>query len=40
MWRRLRKMIEELIIKRKEKYAISQKDALLAKGGERNFLKT
>ena len=38
-WRRIKKIIEDLIEKRRERYAGSQKDALLASDGERNFFK-
>ena len=38
-WKRLKKITEEMISKRQSKYIISQKDALLAKDGERNFFK-
>ena len=38
-WKRLKKATERMIEKRKEKYVLSQKDALLAKDGDRNFFK-
>ena len=38
-WRRMKVVIERLISKRRENYATSQKDALLAHDGERNFFK-
>ena len=38
-WRWVRSLLESLIERRREKYAGSQKDALLAKDGSRNFFK-
>ena len=38
-WRRLRKLLQDLIERRREKYCGSQKDALLASDGERAFFK-
>ena len=38
-WRRMRKVVEDLIEKRRECYGGSQKDALLAGDGDRNFFK-
>ena len=38
-WRRIRKLLEELIERRRAKYCGSQKDALLASDGERAFFK-
>ena len=38
-WRRVRGLLEELVERRREKYAGSQKDALLAKDGSQNFFK-
>ena len=38
-WRRLRALLEALIERRREKYAGSQKDVLLAKDGSRSFFK-
>ena len=38
-WRRLRKLLEELIKRRRLKYAGSQKDVLLASEGDRCFFK-
>ena len=36
-WRRVRKLLEDLVERRRKKYGGSQKDALLASDGERNF---
>ena len=38
-WRRMKKLLESLVERRREKYAGSQKDALLASDGQRNFFK-
>ena len=38
-WKKMRKVIEKLVEKRRERYAGSQKDALLASDGDRNFFK-
>ena len=38
-WRRVKKILEDLIDKRRQNYAGSQKDALMAQDGERNFFK-
>ena len=38
-WKRLKKITESMINKRRARYVLSQKDALLAKDGERNFFK-
>ena len=35
----MKKILEELVERRRERYAGSQKDALLASDGERNFFK-
>ena len=36
-WRRLKRVTDRMIEKRRSKYIVSQKDALLAKDGDRNF---
>ena len=38
-WKRIRKLLEDLVEKRRARYAGSQKDALLASDGSRNFFK-
>ena len=38
-WRKIRKAVEDLVEKRRKKYIGSQKDALLASDGDRNFFK-
>ena len=39
-WKRMKKIVQKLIDKRKKVYHDSQKQALLAEDGDRNFLRT